>query len=231
MTIWETLWGESQYILKGTLVLLQLLFCILTVGFIVGTLLSITQNYGPRIVAIPTAFFKRFFLSVPPIILLLVFYFGLGTQSGYNITPFVAAIAALGLRSAAYQSQIFTGALMAVKAGQVEAAYSLGMSRWGVIRNVLLPQAYRLAVGPWTSEFSSSMKGTALAYLIGVVELVRTGKYIISYSYGNALIVYFLIAIIFLVLTRTGNTLLYRLERKVRIPGLEAREVRMGQVH
>ncbi len=231
MTIWETLWGESQFILKGTLVLLQLLFCILTIGFIVGTLLSITQNYGPRFLAIPTAFFKRFFLSIPPIILLLVFYFGFGTQSGYNISPFVAAIAALGLRSAAYQSQIFTGALMAVKAGQIDAAYSLGMSRWGVVRNVLLPQAYRLAVGPWTNEFSSSMKGSALAYLIGVVELVRTGKYIIAYSYGNALIVYFLIAIIFLVLTRTGNALLYRLERKVRIPGLEAREVQMGQVH
>ncbi len=231
MSIWQSLLNESPYILKGTFVLLQLLFCILTIGFFVGTLLSITQNYGPKIIAFPTVFFKRFFLSIPPIILLLIFYFGFSEQTGWNITPFVAAVLALGLRSAAYQSQIFTGALMTVKSGQLEAAYSIGMTKIEVIKNVLLPQAYRLAVGPWSNEFSSSMKGTALAYLIGVVELVRTGKYIIAYSYGNALLVYFIIAMIFLLLTRIGNSLLYRLEKKVRIPGFESREIKMGQVH
>jgi len=74
-------------------------------------------------------------------------------------------------------------------------------------------------------EFASELKDTSLAYTIGVIELLRRAKYIVSYTYGNnTLLVYGVCALMYLVLVRTGNVILYRLERRLAIPGFERRE-------
>jgi polar amino acid transport system permease protein len=202
-------------------VALELLVCFISLGFIFGIILAVVEVYGNRFFALLAVAFESFFRGVPAVVLLFLFYYG--SADFYNISSFVAAVLALGFRSAAYQSQIFKGAILSVSDRQMVAARAIGMSNFKAIRFIVFPQAIRFAIGPWSNEFASELKDTSLAYTIGVVELLRQGKYIISYTYGNTLIVFGLCAFIYLILTRLGNMILYHYEDKLRVPGFETR--------
>ncbi len=219
--IYQTILKELPYLLEGILVALELLLAFISLGFIAGIVLSLMEVYGNRLFATLAKIFEHFFRSVPAVVLIFLFYYGLSDI--YNISSFVAATFALGLRSGAYQSQIFKGAIQAVGSGQMMAARALGMGKLKAIWCIIIPQALRFAIGPWSNEFSSGFKDTSLAYTIGVVELLRRAKYIVSYTYGNALVVYGFCAILYLILIRLGTMTLYRFESKLRIPGFEVR--------
>jgi len=154
-------------------------------------------------------------------VLLFLFFFG-SPYFGFNLSPFLSAVLALGFRSSAYQSQIFRGAIQSVDEGQMMAARSLGMSKIQTIRCIILPQAIRLAIPPWSNEYSSVLKDTSLAYAVGVVELVREGRYIIVRTF-EPMLVYITIALLYFVLTYAGNKLLALLEKKLTIPGYESK--------
>jgi len=222
--IYQTLLKEFPYLLKGVLVALELLIAFMSLGFVIGIVLSVTEVYGNRWSSMLAVMIERFFRGVPAVVLLFLFYYGLSDI--YNISSFTAATLALGFRTAAYQSQIFKGAIQTVGSGQMEAARAIGMSKFQAIWSIIFPQALRFGIGPWSNEFASELKDTSLAYTIGVVELLRRAKYIVSYTYGNALIVYGFCAILYLILVRSGNTILYRIESKLQMPGFEMRRER-----
>jgi len=222
--IYQTLLKEFPYLLKGVLVALELLIAFMSLGFVIGIVLSVTEVYGNRWSSMLAVMIERFFRGVPAVVLLFLFYYGLSDI--YNVSSFTAATLALGFRTAAYQSQIFKGAIQAVGSGQMEAARAIGMSKFQAIWSIIFPQALRFGIGPWSNEFASELKDTSLAYTIGVVELLRRAKYIVSYTYGNALIVYGFCAILYLILVRSGNTILYRIESKLQMPGFETRRER-----
>jgi polar amino acid transport system permease protein len=221
--IYQTLLKEFPYLLKGVLVALELLIVFMSLGFVIGIVLSVMEVYGNRWSSMLAVMFVRFFRGVPAVVLIFLFYYGLSDI--YNVSAFTAAALALGFRTAAYQSQIFKGAIQTVGSGQMEAARAIGMSKLQAIWSIIFPQALRFGIGPWSNEFASELKDTSLAYTIGVVELLRRAKYIVSYTYGNALIVYGFCAILYLILVRSGNTILYHIEGKLQMPGFEMRRV------
>ena len=183
----------------------------------VGIPLALGQVYGGKGAAIFCSIYEQIFRGIPALVLLFLFFFG-SSLLGLNISAFFSAILALGLRSSAYQSQIFRGAILSIKEGQMVAARSVGMSKFQAIRHVILPQALRLSIPAWSNEYSIVVKDTSLAYAVGVIELVREGRYIIVRTF-EPMLIYVTIALIYLVLTYTGNKLLRYLEEKSRIPG------------
>lgn len=219
--IYQTLIKEIPYLLKGVLVAIELLLIFISLGFFVGIILAVTQVYGNKLSSLLAIMIERFFRGIPAVVLLFLFYYGL--SSIYNISSFVAAVLALGFRTAAYQSQIFKGAIQSISVGQMEGARSLGMTKLQAISYIILPQVMRHTIGPWSNEFASELKDTSLAYTIGIVELLRRGKYIVSYTYGNALLVFGICALMYLILVRIGNWMLYHLESRLSVPGFETR--------
>jgi len=222
MTIFETILSQMPHLLTGLWIALQLLACLLALGFVLGLGLALMEVYGHWTLRWFGILFERIFRGIPAIVLLLLFYFGV--TDFIELGSFTAAVLALGLRSAAYQSQIFRGAILSVPPAQMQAARAMGMSGAMAVRDIILPQALRLSIGPWTNEFSSEMKATSLAYVIGVVELTRQAKYIISNTQGNILIVFAVVAALYFIFNRLGNWALYRLERRLAVPGFEQRE-------
>ena len=220
--IWGILLDHLPYLLGGLWIAIQLLAAVLAIGLVLGLALALAEVYGHWTLRWAGVAFERVFRGIPELVLLLLFFYGLGDFIA--IEPFPAAVLALGLRSTAYQSQIFRGVIQAVAPGQVQAARAMGMSGAAAVRNIVLPQALRQAIGPWTNEFSSELKATSLAYVIGVVELTRQGRYIISSTQGNVLIVFGVVAAMYFVVNWLGNRGLYALERRVSVPGLEGRE-------
>lgn len=222
MSILETILSQMPHLLLGLWIALQLLACLLALGFVLGLGLALLEVYGHWTLRWFGILFERIFRGIPAIVLLLLFYFGV--TDFVEIGSFTAAVLALGLRSAAYQSQIFRGSILSVPPSQMVAARAMGMSQPMAVRDIILPQALRLSIGPWTNEFSSEMKATSLAYVIGVVELTRQAKYIISNTQGNILVVFTVVAAMYFIANRLGNWSLYRLEKRLAVPGFEQRE-------
>lgn len=219
---WLRVWTRLPPLLEGLSVNLALLGGLLAVGFVLGVLVAILEVYAPRPLRILAFVYAWVFRSIPEILLLLLLWFG-PAQFGVRISPFTAAVLALGLRSSAYQAEIFRASLQAIPVGQTLAARALGLSRLGAIRFVLLPQALRLSLAGWGNEFAVVLKDTTLAYAIGVVEVMRQARYIGSREFPLTLPAFLLVALLFLLVTYAGLFLLGKAERKLRIPGLEAR--------
>ena len=87
------------------------------------------------------------------------------------VSPFLAAILGLGLNEAAYMSEVVRAGIISVDHGQTEAAQALGMTRVGVMRRIVLPQAMRVILPPTGNETISMLKTSSLAYITTVAEL------------------------------------------------------------
>jgi len=204
---------------------------LLGLGLLAGFPLAFAQVYGYRPLRWLCKGYEQIFRGIPALVLILIFHSGLARSFNILLPTFTSALIALGLRSSAYQSQIFRGAIQAVSSGQMLAARSMGMSKMQAIRYTILPQAFRLSIPPWTNEFSSVLKDTSLASAIGVMELMKKTTLLmptIQFRMGARWILVLLIvaALIYLVLTYAGNWGLGFLENRLRIPGFEMK----GQV-
>ena len=125
---------------------------------------------------------------------------------------------ALALNTSAYQGEIFRGGLQSVSAGQVEAARAIGLSYWGTMRHVVLPQAMRLVTPPLLNEFILLLKASSLLALIGVQELTYQANTLTSG--GRFLEVYAAVIVLYLAMTLSLAKFVGWLERRFRIPGL-----------
>lgn len=216
LTNLTAIWESWPMFLNGAITALKLCLLFLAVGFMVALPVSLMQIYGNRAAKFSASAFEQTFRGLPALVLLFLFYFGLAEL---NVSPLVAATLAMGLRSAAYQSQIFRGAILSIDSGQMVAARAIGMSRLKAIRRIVLPQALRLAIPPWSNEYANVVKDTSFVFVVGIVELMRQGRYVVARSFGNALLVYIVIALIYFVLTYLGTYLLGRLAKRMTIPG------------
>ena len=135
-----------------------------------------------------------------------------------NLTIVLCAIT-LGLNSGAYQAEFFRGSMASLSAGQTLAAQSIGMTRRQEIRYVSLPQSLRRAIPAWSNEAVYLPKYTTVAYFVGVPEFFSIAKLVVARTF-QALTVYAMTAIIFLVLIGIINMILNRIYLRYKIPGL-----------
>jgi polar amino acid transport system permease protein len=227
-TIWQSLY---LLVARGLPTTILLTLGLLGTGLLLGFPIAFLQVYGYRPIRWFCRGYEQVFRGVPALVLILIFHSGLSRSFDILLPAFASALIALGLRSSAYQSQIFRGAIQSVSEGQMLAARSVGMSKVQAIRYIILPQAFRLSIPPWTNEYSSVLKDTSLASAIGVLELMKEATLIftrVQFTRGARwiLVILILAALVYWVLTYLGNTGLGFLENRTRIPGFEMR----GQV-
>ena len=206
------------YLLEGSLVTMALVCGALGLGLTIGIILAVGQVYGNSYIRYLVGIYVWFFRGVPLLVLLFLFYFGLFSLLGINLSAFSVATIVLGLISSAYQSQIFRGAILSLPEGQLKAARSLGMSDGKSILFIILPQALRLSIPGWSNEYSIILKDSAVAYALGVMEMMARAHFVASRTYEH-LPLYFTAGLIFLLLTYMGTKALRMLEKRVRIPG------------
>ncbi len=212
-----------EYILMGTGVTVAVTLIALPFGFLLGLLLALVRVYGGRVAGYVVGFYSTTMRGIPPVVLLFIIYFIIA--GSINISPFLAGSLALGIISSAYQLEIFRGALQAVGAGQMMAARSIGMSRLQAIRHIIIPQALRLAIPPWSNEAATVVKDSSLVYAIGVPEILRRAQFISARTY-RPFLAFTIAALIYFALTFLTNRLLDFVEARTRIPSLHE----MGEV-
>ncbi|CCJ37168.1 ABC-type amino acid transport system, permease component [Methanoculleus bourgensis MS2] len=209
----------SPYIVSGIAATLGLVLIALGIGALLGLPMALGQVYGSRPVRWIIGIYVWFFRGLPILVLLFLFWFGIFPGIGLgNVPAFVVGAVVLGLRGAAYQSQIFRGAIQSVSEGQMIAARSLGMSRFTAIRSVILPQAMRIALPGWSNEYPNMLTDSAVCYAIGVAELLTVTSRIVAQTYLT-MPIFLAAAGIFIILNYGGLKVLHGLERKIAIPG------------
>jgi polar amino acid transport system substrate-binding protein len=130
-----------------------------------------------------------------------------------QLPAFVAALIGLGLNYAAYESEIYRGALQAVPAGQLDAARTLGLSERQTLVLVRGPQAFRLALAPMTNDFVALLKDSSLVSVITVVELTKQTS-IFAANIGSWLLPGAMCAAMYLALSLPLARLARRLEKR-----------------
>ena len=217
----ETLIESLPSLFDGLLITLLLTAFGIVLGTTLGIVLATGRSYASRPLAYLILIYEKVLRGIPLLVLFFLIYFGL-PQIGINFNAFTAAVFGLGLRSSAYQAQIYRGAINSIPEGQIHAAYSLGMSKLKAIRHVIMPQMLRLSIPGWSNEFTILLKDTSLAFGIGVIELMRQGRYIQVRDPDLVLVVFLLIALIFFLLVFTANKILRIVEKKYQMAGYQA---------
>ncbi len=156
--------------------------------------------------------FIRLFQGTPLLMQLFIVYFGLNIV-GLPTSPWIAAGVALTLHASAFLGEIWRGCIEAVPPGQTEAANALAYSYGVRMRNVILPQAARIAVAPTTGFLVQLIKGTSLASIIGFTELTRAGQ-IISNATFQPFLVISTVAVLYFILCWPLSLLARRMERR-----------------
>lgn len=195
----------------------------LAIGFVIGLPVATFQVFGNETAAKPLEVYVWFFRSVPLLVLLFLFYWGVFPDIGLNLDTLVCSILVLGLRSAAYQSQIFRGAILSVGEGQFVAARALGMSKVKAIGHITLPQALRISVPGWTNEYAGILKDSAQCFALGVVEILTRARYV-AIATNEPLIPYCIAGLLFLVLTYGGSKILLGAYERTKMSGLIGRK-------
>jgi len=216
---WAFIAENLDYLLAGAGVTIGLTIFALALGFLLGFPAGALEVYGDgpleRLVSGAGVLLR----GTPILVIITILFFVVSISK----SAFVTATVGLGLRSAAYQSQIFRGALQSVDEGQLEAARSIGMSRFESIRHVVVPQALRRSMPGFQNEFTIVLKDTSIAFAIGLAELLTRGYDLFTQSGRSTAVleVFLVISAIYFVLTFTTNRGLDRLADHYAIPSGE----------
>lgn len=173
---------------KAIPVTLFMAFLSAGLGWLLGLGIALIRKSGVPVISQICAVFVSFMRGVPMVVLLYISYYAMpiaiysyglsiGKEIDINIIPaIVYAIITLTLEQAAYSSEIFRSALGAVDEGQMEAAYSVGMTKTQALIRIILPQAFAVAIPNIGGLFLGLVKGTSLAYYVGVYEITATAQ-------------------------------------------------------
>ena len=205
-----------MYIVEGLGNTLLITLGALLIGVILGTLIAVAKYYSednPKlwIVNFLCDLYTTVIRGIPVTVLLLIFFFIiLASAEGV-----IVAIIAFGINSGAYMAELIRSGINAVDKGQMEAARSLGMSKWQAMRSIIFPQAIKNVLPAIGNECIALLKETSVAGYVAVVDLTRGANLIRNNTYDafNPLI---LSALIYLVLVIGMTQLLKIFERKLK---------------
>lgn len=175
------------------------------VGMIVGIVLALMKLSKSRILKILAGIYIEVIRSTPMLVQVLIFAYGIPmVLQSYGIHfvwawRVLPAIIVCSLNSSAYIAEIFRGGIQAVDPGQVEAAHSLGMTKWQVNKHIVFPQAFRYSIPALGNEFVTMIKETSILSYVGVIEVLRKASlwaaadFHAFEAYIGAAVVYFIV--------------------------------------
>lgn len=207
----------------GTTLLIALSGTIL--GFVLGLLVAIARTIelpagaskGKRLLVralkAVLGVYIEVFRGTPMIVQAAVIYYGLQSVQ-VALSHMVAGVLVVSINTGAYMAEIIRGGIISIDAGQKEAAYSIGMTHWQSMVHVILPQAIRNILPSVGNELIVNIKDSSVLNVIGVSELYFMGKSAAG-TYLKYFETYFIIAVIYLVLTYATSRLLALIERRM----------------
>lgn len=206
---------QIPFILEGLAITLKIVIVSAIIGLILGIVLSLCKISTFRPLIWIADFYTSVFRGTPLVLQLMIVYFGLPQLLGFQIDQFWAAVVALSLNSAAYVSEIIRAGINAINKGQKEAAVALGVPYGKMMKDLLLPQAFKNISPAIVNELITLTKESAIVTVIGLGDVMRRAYQsgAATYNYLEPLIIAGLIYyVLVLILTFIGKAV----ERKLK---------------
>ncbi len=202
---------EFLFILEAARWTLELSAIAFVGGAILGLAIALARVSDMPLLRRAAGVFIQVFQGTPLLLQLFLIFFG-APVVGLDINPWIAAGAALILNSAAFLGEIWRGCIESIPRGQWEAAEALSLRYSARMRDVVLPQAFRIALAPTVGYLVQIIKGTSLAAIIGFTEITRAGQ-IINNATFQPLIVFSVVAVLYFFICWPLSLLAARMER------------------
>lgn len=201
--------------LGGLVLNIMLAALSLSISFIISWVLGYLRLSPKKYVRLPVGWYIDIVRSTPLLMIVFWFYFFLPYVFGEHVTIFSSAVISLCIYGSSYQAEIVRAGIMAIPGGQVEASFSLGLSKFQAMRHIVLPQAFKIMIPSFVSFFVSLFKDTAIVYIIGVVELVQTGIIVSQRQPNRMFAAYLCVAIGFWVISYSISYCAKMLEKRL----------------
>jgi polar amino acid transport system permease protein len=205
-------YSEFLFILEAAKWTIALSLIAFVGGALGGLLVALARTSEHRFARNAATAFVQVFQGTPLLLQLFLVFFG-APVLGIDVNPWVAAGLALILNTSAFLGEIWRGCIQAIPHGQSEAAHALGLHYFDRMRDVVLPQAFRIALPPTVGYMVQVIKGTSLAAIIGFTEVTRAGQ-IINNATFQPVLVFGLVAGIYFALCWPLSLLAARMERR-----------------
>ena len=184
----------------------------MAVAVALGLVVASGRVYGVAPLRAAASAYVEVIRGTPLLLQLFVIYYGL--SGVVRLPAFLAAVLGLGLNYAAYEAEIYRGALEAVPRAQLEAARTLGFSEMQILSLVRAPQALRYALAPMTNDFVALLKDSSLVSVLTVVELTKQTA-IYATNVGSWIVPGMLCAVVYLAMSLPLARLGRRLKRRL----------------
>ena len=210
-----TLWDIQSNLLLAARWTILLSLIAFVGGGAVGLLLLVGRLTNKPFLIRLFSIYVQIFQGTPLLMQLFLFFFGIALL-GFDTSALVSASLALTLYTSAYLAEIWRGCVDAIPRGQWEAARSLALSFTQLLTHVILPQTVRIALPPTVGFLVQVIKGTALASVVGFVELTKAGGMIANVTYAP-LLVYSCVALTYFAMCFPITIYARVLERRLRV--------------
>ena len=203
-----------SYIVTGIGATLLITFVSFTVGAIIGLPLAFANRSRIMVLRLVVRVYVDVVRSVPALVWLFIFYFGL-SQIGLRLSPLAAAITAFGFIASSYLTEIYRSGLGAIGRGQWDASAATGMGSIDTARFVIIPQIFRAISPTMATYLIGLLKDTALASTIGVIELTYRANVQVQTT-GKGLVTFGIAGLIYLVLSLPLAVISRRVDSRLR---------------
>lgn len=189
-------------------------------GLLLGLVIALIRMYKVPVLSQLTVLYVSFIRGTPIIVQLFIIYYGvplLLDEIGIDVSQWEKlyfVLIAYGLNNSAFMSEIIRSAISSVPAGQREAAYSVGLSRWQALRRVILPQAFLTAFPVFGTRVVNTFESTSLAFTLGIIDMIGQAQAIGSRTY-HELEGYVVLAVIFIVVSLSLEKIFTAAEKKL----------------
>ena len=215
---WSYLPHYFPVLVKATLTTIELSVLALACGGLLGVSIALVRLLGGRVINTGVSIAVDSVRTTPLLVQILIWYLG-AAAIGHPVNPFLAAVIALSVNAGAFISEIVRGAVVAIPRGQREAAISVGLSTTYSVVGIEMPQALPAIIPALISFYIGLIKDTSLAYIVGLLELTRTGAFISNQEF-RPLETYIAIACIYFVICFPVSRFGQYMDRRMRRTGI-----------
>jgi polar amino acid transport system permease protein len=205
---------ELPLLLQGVVVTLQISVLVIFAGSIIGIFGGLGLLYGPLSLRTLLRGYVDFIRGLPLLVTIFVIFY-IPPALDIEVSGFAAVTVALSIFAGAHISEIVRGSVSSVSRGQNDAAKALGLTFWPRIWNVILPQALPAIIPPWTNTAIEMVKGSSLAYLVSVSELLFQTYKVVGRT-GASMQLYIAAALLYFAINFALSRAGLLLERRVR---------------
>lgn len=184
---------------SGLLVTIEISVISLIIAVILGIIFGVFSISRSKILKTLAGIYLYIIRGTPLMVQALIIYFGIAPLIVDKTNPIYCAIIALSLNAGAYMSEIFRAGIMAVDAGQTEAARSLGLGYLKTMQKIVIPQAIRVMIPSIINQFIVTIKDTSILTVITIRELTASGQIIVARNF-KPLQTYAMVGIMYFIL-------------------------------